>query len=29
MASGVPAAQVGAGLAALGLHPKTIYTWLA
>lgn len=29
VAAGVPAAQVGAGLAALGLHPKTIYTWLA
>src|SRR3954447_20836950 len=26
---GVPAAQVGAGLAALGLHRRTIYTWLA
>jgi transposase len=29
VARGVPAAQVGAGLAALGLHRKTIYTWLA
>src|ERR671928_2058249 len=27
--AGVPAADVGQGLAALGLHPKTIYTWLA
>jgi transposase len=27
--AGVPAAEVGRGLAALGLHPKTIYTWLA
>src|SRR5919112_3278069 len=26
---GVPAAEVGAGLAALGLHRRTIYTWLA
>src|SRR4051794_23904719 len=26
---GTPAAEVGRGLAALGLHPKTIYTWLA
>src|SRR4051812_40129159 len=26
--AGVPAAEVGRGLAALGLHPKTIYTWL-
>src|SRR3954469_12732816 len=26
---GAPAAEVGRGLAALGLHPKTIYTWLA
>src|SRR4051794_976958 len=25
---GAPAAEVGRGLAALGLHPKTIYTWL-
>src|SRR5919107_1229483 len=29
VARGVPAAQIGAGLAALGLHRKTIYTWLA
>src|SRR5215218_10181245 len=29
MARGVPAAEVGAGLAALGLHRRTIYTWLA
>src|SRR3954454_2883229 len=29
VARGVPAAQVGAGLAALGLHRRTIYTWLA
>ena len=29
VAAGVPAAQVGAALAALGLHPKTIYHWLA
>src|SRR3954454_2637106 len=28
VARGVPAAQVGAGLAALGLHRRTIYTWL-
>src|SRR5437763_3279584 len=27
--AGVPAAEVGAGLAALGLHRRTIYTWLA
>src|SRR4051812_11425966 len=27
--AGAPAAEVGRGLAALGLHPKTIYTWLA
>src|SRR3954466_1274109 len=27
--AGVPATEVGRGLAALGLHPKTIYTWLA
>lgn len=27
--AGVPAAGVGRALAALGLHPKTIYTWLA
>src|SRR3954471_9228555 len=26
--AGVPAAQVGRGLAALGLHRRTIYTWL-
>jgi hypothetical protein len=25
----VPAAQVGRGLAALGLHRRTIYTWLS
>jgi transposase len=29
VARGVPAAQVGAGLAALGLHRRTVYTWLA
>src|SRR3954447_13601475 len=29
MARGVSAAEVGAGLAALGLHRRTIYTWLA
>src|SRR4051795_2803138 len=29
VARGVPAARVGAGLAALGLHRRTIYTWLA
>src|SRR4051795_3303567 len=29
VARGVPAAQVGAGLAALRLHRRTIYTWLA
>src|SRR3954465_14439497 len=29
VAAGVPATEVGRGLAALGLHPKTIYTWLA
>src|ERR671917_1385992 len=29
VAGGVPAAEVGAGLAALGLHRRTIYTWLA
>ena len=28
VARGVPAAEVGAGLAALGLHRRTIYTWL-
>src|SRR3954452_105348 len=27
--AGVPAAEVGRGLAALGLHRRTIYTWLA
>src|SRR3954470_24776553 len=27
--AGVPAAEVGRGLAAVGLHPKTIYSWLA
>jgi transposase len=27
--AGVPAAEVGRGLTAVGLHPKTIYTWLA
>src|SRR5512144_369072 len=27
--AGVPAAEVGRGLAALGLHPRTICTWLA
>src|SRR4051794_40663060 len=27
--AGAPAAEVGRGLAALGLHPKTIYAWLA
>src|SRR4051812_8740873 len=27
--AGVPAAQVGRGLAALGLHRRTIYTWLS
>src|SRR3954452_23703034 len=27
--AGVPAAEVGRGLTALGLHPKTIYAWLA
>jgi transposase len=27
--AGVPAAELGRGLAALGLHPKTIYAWLA
>src|SRR4051794_15484189 len=26
--AGAPAAEVGRGLAALGLHPRTIYTWL-
>src|SRR3954452_3485486 len=26
--AGVPAGQVGRGLAALGLHRRTIYTWL-
>src|SRR3982751_1150313 len=26
---GVPAAEAGAGLTAVGIHPKTIYTWLA
>jgi transposase len=29
VARGVPAAEVGAGLAALGLHRRTSYTWLA
>src|SRR4051794_36077280 len=29
VARGVPAAEVGAALAALGLHRRTIYTWLA
>ena len=29
VARGVPAAEVGAGLAALGLHRRTIYPWLA
>ena len=29
VARGVPAAEGGAGLAALGLHRRTIYTWLA
>jgi hypothetical protein len=29
VARGVPAVEVGAGLAALGLHRRTIYTWLA
>jgi transposase len=29
VARGVPAAEVGRGLAALGLHRRTIYTWLA
>src|SRR3954453_13446050 len=29
VARGGPAAQVGAGLAALGPHRRTIYTWLA
>src|ERR687894_1121394 len=29
VARGVPPAEVGAGLAALGLHRRTIYTWLA
>src|SRR3954452_19072339 len=27
--AGGPAAEVGRGLTAVGLHPKTIYTWLA
>jgi transposase len=27
--AGAPAAEVGRGLAALGLHPRTIYTWPA
>jgi transposase len=27
--AGVPAAEVGRGLAALGLHRRTIYTWLS
>ena len=27
--SGVPPAEVGRGLAALGLHPRTIYAWLS
>ncbi len=26
VARGVPAAEVGAGLTAVGIHPKTIYT---
>src|SRR3954447_10160377 len=29
VARGVPAARVGAGLAAVGPHRRTIYTWLA
>src|SRR3954466_14280153 len=29
VARGVSAAEVGAGLAALGLHRRTSYTWLA
>src|SRR3954465_10825931 len=29
VARGVPVAEVGAGLTAVGIHPKTIYTWLA
>src|SRR3954463_5830789 len=29
VARGVPAAEGGAGLTAVGIHPKTIYTWLA
>ena len=29
VARGVLASQVGEGLAALGLHRRTIYTWLA
>src|SRR3954447_13298229 len=29
VARGVSAAEVGAGLAALGLHRRTVYTWLA
>src|SRR4051795_4867066 len=29
VARGVPAAEVGAGLAALGLHRRTSYPWLA
>src|SRR3954454_8747550 len=29
VARGVPGAEVGAGLTAVGIHPKTIYTWLA
>src|SRR3954469_7143981 len=29
VARGVPAAGGGAGLTAVGIHPKTIYTWLA
>src|SRR3954447_4711174 len=29
VARGVPAAEVGAGLTAVGIHPKTIDTWLA
>src|SRR3954454_8219632 len=28
VARGVPAAEGGAGLTAVGIHPKTIYTWL-
>src|SRR3954453_16714896 len=29
VARGVPAAEVGAGVTAVGMHAKTIYTWLA